>query len=174
MESNTSIEQSLLREGGVSYLLAREAIQEYEALVRRRCREVVEAERDYIVAAFGSPLKVFRVYEAFQPSTRYAGVGITASGSNGCNHTFALWWQKDKLYASVWTTFKDDEKRRKAWLSLQEVYGEKSAGSDTAEIWLRLEVPTVDAGNPWSHMSNCIREWSQMWERVAGGLKQYL
>jgi hypothetical protein len=174
VESNSSIEQSLLREGAASYWLARAAIKEYQALVCRRCREVVEAERDHIVAAVGSPLKALKDFEAFEASTHYAALGITASGSNGCNHFFALWWEKDKLYASVWTMFKDNEKRRRAWLSLQEVHSKESAGSNATEIWLRLEIPTSDAGNPWSHMSNCIREWSQMWGRVPGGLNQYL
>ena len=174
MESTNPVEESLLREGAASYWLARAAIKEYQALVCRRCREVVVAEQDQILAAIGSPLNALKDFDHFDAGTHYAAVGISGTGSNGCSHYFALWWDRDKLYASVWTTFKDDEKRRRAWLSLQEVHGQESADTNTTEIWLRLEVPKSDAGDPWSILGNCIREWSQMWSRVPGGLKQYL
>ena len=163
-----------MREGAASYWLARAAIKEYEALVCRRCRDVVEAERDHIIAAVGSPLKALKNFEEFAVGTHYAALGISASGGNGCNHYFALWWDKDKLYASVWTMFKDTDKKRSAWLSLQEVHSKESPGSSATEIWLRREIPTPDAGNPWNYLSDCIRDWSQMWGRVPGGLKQYL
>ena len=169
----SSIEEGLLREGAGSYWLARAAIKEYQALVCRRCREVVEAEQDHIVAAIGSPLKTLEDFDEFEPGTRYAGLGTRVRGRNA-NHSFALWWEKDKLYASVWTWFKDKEITRRAWLRLQEAHPKGSADSSNTEIWLRVEIPTSDVGNPWNHLSNCIREWSQIWGRVPGGLKQYL
>ncbi len=174
MEGTNLIEERLLREGAASYWLALAAIKEYQALVCRRCREVVEAERDHLVATVGSTLKSFTDYKAFDANTYYAALGITAPGTNGCRHVLAMWWDKDKLYASVWTEFKDKEQKEKAWLSLPEESRKEPAGSNATEIWLRREIPLIDAGNPWSHLSDCIRDWSQMWQRAPGGLKRYL
>ena len=114
MESSSvnQIEESLLREGAATYWLATAAIKEYQALVWRRCREVVQSEQSRIVEAVGSPLKDLKEFQRFEAGSQYAALGIRANACNGGNH-FALWWEKEKVYASVWTEFKDSERSRR-------------------------------------------------------------
>jgi len=168
-----SAEESLLREGAASYRLARAALREYEALIFRRCREVVASEQIRISEVTGQTPKDFKEVQQFDAGTQFAALGLRTTGS-GSNQFFALWWEREKLYAAVWTGFKDAEKARRAWNSLQEAYRSESAGANATEIWFRRLVSAEEAGDPWPSMHNCIKEWSEAWGKIPGGLKQYL
>jgi hypothetical protein len=174
---SSRIEEELLREGAKSYRLAIAAIREYQALVMRRCREVVASERDRITKILGTSPEPLKDLQEFQATTQYAAIGVRTVLSGGSKQTYALWWQADRLYASLWTTFKNSESAQRAKTGLQDAHGADRAetvGSNSTEIWLRLELKPEHTAQPWDQLTKCIVEWHDTWSRVPGGLRQYM
>jgi hypothetical protein len=93
-----------------------------------------------------------------------------ASSRNGYRHFFSLWWEDEKLYASVWMEFKDRERAKRAIRSLEGMnLGDIIGISNGCEVWMRLVVAPQDAGSLFVVLRECIRKWCEAWRQVPGG-----
>jgi hypothetical protein len=174
-----SREEALLREGGLSYPLALAAIGEYQRLVWRCCSEAVEAERSRIATVIGSIPGKHADYldpgSRAQANGSYAALGVCIRSTDTGNHFFALWWESGKVFAAVWTEFKDRERANRALASLRErCIGEDIGRSMGTEVWLRMEMQDSELSNPAGTMRTCIKNWCEAWGGIGGGLKQFL
>lgn len=155
------------------------AVGEFQRLIWRKCRECAESEKTDLIGVIGSFPKEFdKCLEpggAASANGSYAALGVRSKFSDGRRHAFALWWDKERLYASVWTEFQSRDKAHKALECLRAIdSGIEVDISDGCVVWMRLEIPPDGAHDPWKYLRECIRTWCVAWKHVPAAQLQEL